>query len=577
MPNKTLFEYYSDKRSLVVLGETKGFPMELRPPRTDRIAKHHAKHHFGDETVENILSVLHRSQLNYEDLMTDFLEYDQVYTPHLRDDPVYQMVFQSVREEWLAGDQLIPLTLGGVAKHPDMPGGKSPGLPWKMLGYKSKREVAEDPKAMNQIGSLWQHVGAGRNTELPDCCLFARAQITTRDKNKIRSTWGYPMDVYLEEGRFFYPLIAQVKTTELNIPIGYQVEMSTGGMAHIASMISKNKGATFKICDWSKFDKHVPPWLIRDVFSILREKFVMDKVKDAEGKIWNVRPDRSERRWRKIVNYFINTPVRTCKGARFMKQGGIPSGSCFTNIIDSIVNQVMQRYIVYQTTGTMPLAEIYLGDDSVTAEIGAVNLDDQAKLAHDKFGAELNVRKSYVTSNPRNVHFLGYYNYDGSPLKAQDFSIASFIFPEHTVKEPVVTAARALGQLWCSFDPEWAGRWLKLIQDICIEYGFKQESIEMEMRDRPYRYKFLAQTGVDPRAVVMPTVDNRGLVWAVCPSSTPRKPWRRKDWNLERTWRETKEYWKGRTFEHELGDMEHAETEEVLDHDAYPDAYNDLE
>nr|UDL14410.1 MAG: putative RNA-dependent RNA polymerase [Partitiviridae sp.] len=564
-------EFLSENRSLISLPKGKGFAFNLTPPEMDQDANLLARRFFGESTVDGILSTLKRATMSYRDLMDDFLEYDVKHPPPCRDDPVYKLAFQSVLDEWGAGPKLIPLTLGAAAKHPDVPRGKSPGLPWKNLGFKTKADVLENAEAMNSIGASWQRIGAGVPTALPDCALFARAQICPVEKNKIRATWGYPMDVYIEEARFFFPLLGQIKSGELDVPIGYQVEMSTGGMTFINEMVKAHPGAKIKIADWSKFDKRVPPWLIRDAFYILYTKFEWDKVIDSEGKIWHVRPERSQRRWNRIVRYFIDTPVRTCKGERFMKKGGVPSGSCFTNIVDTIINQLMQRYVTYHTTGQFPLAEIYLGDDSVTVELGHVNLEDQAALALKVFGAVLNIAKSYVTTNPRNAHFLGYFNADGFPLKAQDFSIASFILPEHTVKEPIITAARAVGQLYCSFDPRWASTWLDIVHTHCSQYGFKDEDVSAEMREKPFRYKFLAQIGVDPRVVVVPKVDSGySLVWSVLPPTTSRKKYVKRRFDIDAIWSRCLEFWWPETEEEEDLPFDSAEYGEIE-----PDAHDE--
>lgn len=189
----------------------------------------------------------------------------------------------------------------------------------------------------------------------------------------------------------------------------------------------------------------------------------MSRVCDADGHIWDVDPAISRLRWKKMVDYFVETPIRTCKGERFLVTGGIPSGSCWTNLIDSIINILVTRFIVYQTTGSLPLDEIFLGDDGVFVIGSAVNLEDMAKVAKQYFGMELNVAKSYITTRVDNVHFLGYFNMFGYPFKPMDFLIASFINPEHTRKTTIDACAAALGQLWSCFDPIRSTKWYEII------------------------------------------------------------------------------------------------------------------
>lgn len=171
----------------------------------------------------------------------------------------------------------------------------------------------------------WNRIGKGKKETLSDVCLFFRAQIATLDKNKIRSVWGFPIDVIIEEGL---------------------------------------------------------------------------------------------RRFRRVVKYFINTPIRAHTGQRWKKSGGVPSGSMYTNILDSIINCITTRYIIYDTTGKLPDAEMYLGDDGVLAIDAPVNMNDMAEVGQRKFGMEINVKKSSVTTSTKNIHFQGYFNLDGRPFKA---------------------------------------------------------------------------------------------------------------------------------------------------------------
>lgn len=160
-------------------------------------------------------------------------------------------------------------------------------------------------------------------------------------------------------------------------------------------------------------------------------------------------PSKTARRWRKIVNYFINTSFRLLTGERFQKSGGVPSGSCFTNIIDTIVNAIITRYCVYHTSGELPKFDMFMEDDSVVMTTTPLNLEDIAKVALDTFGMWLNTTKSYTTSNSAKIKFLSFNNCRGYPVRNQDEIIASFIFPEryHDEVPAEFTAMRCLGNL----------------------------------------------------------------------------------------------------------------------------------
>lgn len=173
--------------------------------------------------------------------------------------------------------------MGAVPARPDFPGAKSPGLPYKLHGYKTKREVLDDGH-LHHINKMWQDIGRGKHRYLADVCLFARAQIGKVDTHRIRATWGYPLAVYLEEGRFFYPLQDQIKSRDHDLPIAYGFETAHGGMAQINEMLDRNRGKIYACTDWKSFDKTIPPWLIRDVFSLIGECFDMTKVQDVDGK-----------------------------------------------------------------------------------------------------------------------------------------------------------------------------------------------------------------------------------------------------------------------------------------------------
>nr|APG78227.1 RdRp [Hubei partiti-like virus 10] len=519
---------------MIRLPKLEGFPQDLRNPGTDEIALSYANNWFGCKRVSRVLDNIHRSQISLEALRNDLLEYDIAYAHPIRDDDVYQLALNSVRRQFVPEEKLIPLTLGGAEAHPDIPKDRSPGLPWKLKGYKTKGDCIADPIARKTWHTKWDNIGRGRKETLPDAALFLRAQMAKIGENKIRAVWGFPIDVIIEEARMFYPYIEWIKRTA-NLPVAYQVEMATGGMAYVNQMIDSFPMGNYVVQDWRKFDKRVPPWLIRDVFSIILDSFDLGHVLDQEGKIWPVRPERTSKRFSKVVSYFINTPVRLSSGERFRKNGGVPSGSMWTNIIDTLVNLVITRYVYFQCTGAFPDAELYLGDDSFVISNGVVNLDDMAALAEKAFGMIINTSKSYVTRTPHNVHFLGYYNRRGMPFKAQDFLIASFILPERNVDDNMMRVTRAVGQMWSTLDGAQAATWHDLVSDMMNDFGYSSEDVLSHIRSKPGFYKYLRILGINIREITIPEMSQCGkhgrFLWQIEAPTTCKRRFQRVEWD----------------------------------------------
>jgi hypothetical protein len=103
--------------------------------------------------VNGAFSRLHRAERSYEALLSDLLTYEQRHAPSgpTRSDPVYQMAIQSVREDLHCDEKLIPYTIGAMARLSEFPKAKSPGLPWKLRGYKSKGDVVAEPDNVLEV------------------------------------------------------------------------------------------------------------------------------------------------------------------------------------------------------------------------------------------------------------------------------------------------------------------------------------------------------------------------------------------------------------------------------------------
>jgi len=518
------------------LSSDRGFPSDLRAPRPDKSALVAAQRAFGFETTAKVLTRFHRPEPTIDLIRDGVLKYN-VKLPSRHMSPEYAAALDSVRQEFKPKDgrKLIPLTLGAVYGHPDFPRGKSPGLPWVNEGYRSKGQVVQDSTAKSRISRTWDLVGKNLPVRLPDACAYQRIHLSDPSKEKVRPVWGYPTEVIVEEGRFFYPIIEHILGLSHDHCYAGGLEMATGGMAYIEQAVQQclRPGfSKFVMLDWSSFDTRVPAWLIRDIFDILAEFIDFEHVRDSEGRVWHVNPVQSRRRWAKLIRYFINTPIRLPNGERYMKASGVPSGSMFTNLIDTLCNAAVCRFTSFHTTGHFPMHDLYMGDDGNLCCQGIVNLDDWAHLANSVFGFVLSVDKSWTTANPDNVHFLGFYNRNGLPKRSNEFLVASFVYPERTVRDPIESCARAVGQLYSCLDPRLAHRWLYVVEELLLYHGVTARAVDEYIHRNPGKFKYLSTLGINPRMISAATLlwSPTGYLYSVVPPLSPKRNFMRRNY-----------------------------------------------
>lgn len=453
----------------------------------------------------------------------------------------YLAILKKTIDQLRPSEKLIPLTLGAAASNPRMEKSTSPGFPWIHQGYSSKRDVLSCPLARGKISRAWDSIGRGIPWSLPDCLAFHRIVASEKPKEKERPVWGFPTEVILEEARFFFPLLDHLTDhcNENDSFYGLGMETMRSGHSHLARNFTSESVTTCLNADLSQFDAHVPAWIIRDVFSHVSSWFDFTKVKDSEGKIWNVRPEQTCRRWKALVAYFINTKIRTPSGYRFQKSQGVPSGSMWTNFIDTCVNAVQMRVACRRVTGELPRKDYYYGDDSTIFLREAPDLDAWAEVLQSVFGGILSLEKTILTDNAENIHWLGYFYRTTGPRRSLDFILASTLFPEREVLRPIETCARLLGQLYSTMDPVVSVRFHDAISWIMREYVITTHELEDYVRSLPTKaMKFLLTLGLDIQDVTLPPVQVDPLgtrrIDAVLPSPSPRNFFRYRDVNLPR-------------------------------------------
>lgn len=225
-----------------------------------------------------------------------------------------------------------------------------------------------------------QQIRSGLKSPNP-CVAYKRTQAN----NKTRLVWGYPLEMTVMEARFARPLIERFLAKRTTMSFGLmKFELGT----YIEYDI-KGKGFVYAL-DYSKFDASISESMIRESFDILGTWF-SDKDKQDLG-------------WEQVCKYFVCTPIVMPDGNLYTgKRHGVPSGSYFTQLIDSIVNTALVFALSRHFQCKLHWKSLLvLGDDSLFTLNRRIPLEWMAKKLLT-YGIKMNVEKSH-----HNVyHFLG--------------------------------------------------------------------------------------------------------------------------------------------------------------------------
>lgn len=265
----------------------------------------------------------------------------------------------------------------------ELKGEKSAGL--TML-HKTKAEAME--YALGRAGQII------KGTKKPNPCL---AGVRTQAKEpepgkeyvgKTRLVWAYPAEMTLLEGKFAVPLYSVMK--RYRTPMMFAKSKAEVG-ALVDSFV-KNTGDCVYGLDYSKFDSTIPSYMIRFAFKVIRTWF------DFQG-------DEDQQAWDTVVKYFIHTPIVMSDGNLYTgKKHGVPSGSYFTQIVDSIVNVALVGALSHHFGLKVSHRNFFvLGDDVILSTYKGWKLNDVAQYLKSTFGIILHPQKCEVAK----AHFLG--------------------------------------------------------------------------------------------------------------------------------------------------------------------------
>jgi hypothetical protein len=228
-----------------------------------------------------------------------------------------------------------------------------------------------------------QHVSAP-----PPCVAYHRVQHGASGP-KVRLVWGYPSSMTILEARFARPLIEYFKVQRSVMAFALWKAEIAGRLVPI-----ENSGVRYGL-DFSGFDNSIRAELIDQAFRILKSHF-----RDTED---------NRVVWDRIIHYFIHTPILMPDGFIYKKHQGVPSGSYFTQLIDSIVNYIALQYMSLSVMGE-PIEQskvLVLGDDSVfgtRTHVPLVRISSCLK----ELGLTINTQKSLVLTGRESCEFLGH-------------------------------------------------------------------------------------------------------------------------------------------------------------------------
>jgi hypothetical protein len=293
-----------------------------------------------------------------------------------------------------------------------------------------------------------------RQVRFPPCLAGQRGHMSPRDDPKTRLVWIYPAEMLIVEG-LWAPVMYRSFQSLPNSPLLYG---KSSQRLYTEWIAGQREGEYLHGLDFSAFDTSVPAWLIHVAFSVLH--------RNVEWMTWRGTPTtkRSRQKWRNVWDgmkwYFINTPILMPDGRMFRKRKGVPSGSWFTQLVGSVVNDILVNYLCL-CQGMEARSLKVLGDDSAFRNARKMDLLI-AQSDADAVGMTLKPEKCDVKQEPTDFKVLGT-RYRGCHVYRDDdewFRLA--LYPENPPGDVGVSLTRLVG-LWLG-GAMWSNRFNEFMQ-----------------------------------------------------------------------------------------------------------------
>ncbi|KAK4887477.1 hypothetical protein RN001_003748 [Aquatica leii] len=372
-----------------------------------------------------------RSFYTLEGHYSNLWNYDQKIVPK-PDDPVLK---EAIRLASRAFRLPYPVTSINWTALKTVPFISTSSAGWGYVGKKGENDNHE--RAINKVVSSlnwWIEGQEGTNTPFlyrPDLA-WTRTQMGTFEGPKIRHVWGEAFENVILEGMSAAPLIEAYQIKGEPMTIGLHLYKRLPSIINRALSTADEQRIAVGL-DIKSFDSTVQPWLIRECFSIIRENLRFPGYME-------------EKAFEYSIEHFIRRPVVMPDGRMWLKQMGVPSGSYYTQLVDSIANLIAVYYAqlkIYERT----FETWVLGDDSIFGiplDLPHPILEEFATHLHT-LGFTLSTTKCEIATRADQMVYLGH-SARGTRVSRDTADMMRLaLYPETPVTGPAMSIARIKG------------------------------------------------------------------------------------------------------------------------------------
>ncbi|QDE53634.1 RdRp [Aspergillus flavus partitivirus 1] len=385
-----------------------------------------------------------REALNKYDAPTRTFEHVFRNDPKL--ERCYRQAYSEVFDEFALNRKVVPKFPTAV----DLVMDSSSGYPH----FQKKSEIRDQ---ILHEGRTWLHHAKSKDfhrVPLLPCSVGVRGALSPENDPKTRLVWMYPAAVTVAEGVYAQPLIKAIYEEKADLLlVGQETRFR---LAKYLSLINEDKNRFGVGLDFSAYDTFPVQDLIRDAFAIMKQNLAFGTYWDPEnGNVTAGHDDlrnfervraRAEKGYDNIMEYFIHTPLILPNGRIIRKHHGVPSGSHFTNLVDSIVNRLLQKTFGLYTERSIRDLRTN-GDDSAftVTDTYVGNILKDASAFFKKWYMTIKPEKSVVAGTPADMHISGTTWEALRPTRTTQDWLKMALYPSTYVRDANMSFQRLLG------------------------------------------------------------------------------------------------------------------------------------